>query len=56
VQPAGVAAHKPDISIDETTTLTNQVIASFLSKMMESSSSDSSSRLLSDIEQAPTHE
>jgi hypothetical protein len=56
VQPDGVAALKPDSSIDETTTLTDQVIATFLSKMTESSSSDGSSHLLSAIEQAPGHE
>jgi hypothetical protein len=56
VQPAGGSTHIPDSNTDETTTLTNQVIASFLSKLTESSSSDSSSRLLSAIEQAPSLE
>ena len=56
VQPAGGSTHIPDSNTDETTTLTGQVIASFLSKLTESSSSDSSSRLLSAIEWAPSLE
>ena len=56
VQPAGGSTDIPDTSTDETTTLTNQVIASFLSKLTESSSSDDSSRLLSAIERAPSLE
>ena len=55
-QPAGGAAHKPDSNTDESTTLTNQVISSFLSKLTESSSSDSASRLLSAIERVPSLE
>jgi hypothetical protein len=56
VQPAGGSTDIPDSNTDETTTLTSQVIASFLSKLTESSSSDSSSRLLSAVEQAPSLE
>ena len=56
LQPAGGSTHIPDGNTDETTALTSQVITSFLSKLTESSSSDSSSRLLSAIEQAPSLE
>lgn len=54
--PSDGATHKPDTSTDETTTLTNQVITSFLSKLTENSSGDSTSRLLSAIERAPSLE
>ena len=56
VQPAGGSIHIPDSNTDDTTTLTNQVISSFLSKLTESSSSDTSSLLLSAIERAPSLE
>jgi hypothetical protein len=56
MQPTGGAPHKPDTSTDATTTLTSQVIASFLSKLTENSSGDSASLLLSAIEQAPSLE
>jgi len=56
VQPTGGSTDMPDCNTDETTTLTDQVIASFLSKLTESPSSDGSSHLLSAIDQAPSLE
>ena len=56
MQPADGSAHIPDGNTDESTTLTTQVIASFLSKLTGSSSSDGSSRLLSAIDRAPSPE
>jgi hypothetical protein len=51
MQPSVDAIQKPNIKEDETTNVTNQVIASFLSKLAENSSGDSTSLFLSAIEQ-----
>jgi hypothetical protein len=51
MQPSVGAMQKPNIGEDETTNVTNQVIASFLSKLAKNSSGDSASLFLSAIEQ-----
>lgn len=51
MQPSVGAIQKPDISEDETASVTNQVIASLLSKLAENSSGGSTLLFLSAIEQ-----
>jgi hypothetical protein len=51
MQPTVGATHKPDSREDETTSVTNQVITSLLSKLAENSSGDGASLFLSAIEQ-----
>jgi hypothetical protein len=56
MQPNVGAIHKPDNKEDETTSVTNEVIASLLSKLAENSSGGSASLFLSAIEQTPIME
>lgn len=51
MQPSVGAIQKSDVKEDETASVTNQVIASLLSKLAENSSGDSTSLFLSAIEQ-----
>jgi hypothetical protein len=50
LQPSDDAIHKPDSKENETTGVTSQVIASFLSKLAETSLEGSTSLFLSAIE------
>lgn len=52
MQPSVGAIQKPDIREDESTSVTNQVISSLVSKLTENSSGGSKSLFLSAIEQA----
>jgi hypothetical protein len=56
MQPTIGAIHEADSSEDESTSVTNQVIASLLSKLTGKSSQDSSSVFLSAIEAAASQQ
>jgi hypothetical protein len=56
IQPTVGSVHEPDSSKDDSTNVTNQVIASLLSKLTEKSSGDSASVFLSAIEQTTNQE